>query len=80
MHDAFVSLAGPADLVNGEALFDDAAAPGWFDVNVGVGFDATGSGALDEFIHPQGDIQTQMLGQNSTSLLRVPFHVSDVAS
>ena len=63
-----------------EQNFDDANAPGWVDVDVGVGFDSTGTGVLDEFIDPQGDIQAIMQGQNATSLVRVPFHVSDVAS
>ncbi|MCA9247973.1 MAG: lamin tail domain-containing protein, partial [Planctomycetales bacterium] len=58
----------------------DALAAGWTQRETGVGYDTTGllpsSGAID----PLGDLEAEMLGQNSSALIRTEFTLDDAAA
>jgi len=56
--------------------YDDLAAPGWFSANLAIGYDS-GGGLVGSQLHVNGDIESQMLGQNSSALIRIPFEVTE---
>lgn len=71
----------PGDLTQGqnvwnEIAYNDSVAPAWFDATTGIGFDATGTSGVAPLIHPTGDIQAQMFGQNASALSRFEFEVT----
>ena len=73
--------AQQSDLVFAGKLWNEtnfnAAAAGWSDASIGLGFDTSGTSPVTPFVSTTGDLQAEMSGQNATALVRVPFQVAD---